>query len=93
MNNSLIENKVLNYNNFNNVSNKMKFDDYVYDKYNRIHQKLYNDALNKLIEERNYNRDEYRFIEIKQNEYSRIFWWKMELLISPEYTQKSNLYW
>ena len=48
MNNSLIENKVLNYNNFNNVSNKMKFDDYVYDKYNIIHQKLYNDALNKI---------------------------------------------
>ena len=48
MNNSLIENKVLNYNNFNNVSNKMKFDDYVYDKYNIIHQKLYNNALNKV---------------------------------------------
>ena len=95
MNNSLIKNKVLNYNNFNNVSNKMKFDDYVYDKYTIIHQKLYNDALNKLIEERNYNRDEYRFIEIKQNEYYQPSLVYVQSIYPPFNTEKISLekYW
>ena len=95
MNNSLIENKVLNYNNFNNVSNKMKFDDYVYDKYNIIHQKLYDDALNKLIDERNYNRDDYRFIEIKQNEYYQPSLVYVQSIYPPFTTEKISLekYW
>lgn len=92
---SLTENKILNYNNFNNVSNKMNFCDYVYDKYNIIHQKLFDNALERLIIEKGYNKDDYRFIEIKQDEYYKPSIVYVKSIYPPFTTEKISLekYW
>lgn len=68
-NNNLIENKILNYNSFNYADNKVNFSDYVNDKHNIIHKKLYDEALNEMINDKGYDKDSYNFIEIKKDNY------------------------
>lgn len=67
--NNIFENKLTNYNSFNQTSHKMTFNDYITDKYNDVHTELFNRALDRYIEEKNINKSEYKFIELKAKNY------------------------
>ena len=67
--NNLVENKLSNYNDFNQKTYKMTFQDYVSDKYNDVHEKLYSKALERYIIEAGIDKKDYKFIEMKQKNY------------------------
>jgi hypothetical protein len=95
MKNNLIENKILNYNSFNYESEKVNFSDYVNDKHNIIHKKLYDEALKEMIADKGYNVNNYNFIEIKQENYYEPSLVYVKSIYPPFSTEKISLkpYW
>lgn len=68
-----MENKIKNYNNLMYDNGPVKFNDYILNKYNIIHEELFNTALSKLCKDINIDykhiNDNYRVIEIKNSEF------------------------
>ena len=95
MKNNLIENKILNYNSFNYESEKINFSDYVNDKHNIIHKKIYDEALKEMIADKGYNVNNYNFIEIKQENYYEPSLVYVKSIYPPFNTEKISLkpYW
>lgn len=98
--NNIIENKVNNYNDMNYKSSPVRYNDYISDKYNIVHEKLYVSALNKYIESNldgyvdiNSYKHSHSFMELKQKEYykpSKVI--IKTLLLNEEQTNSDDLY-
>ena len=84
-----------NYNDFNQMSHKMTFQDYTNDKYNEVHTELFNRALDRYIVENNIDKNEYKFIEFKSKNYYEPSVVCIKRLTYPYDTKKVSLekYW
>ena len=101
--NNKIDNKINEYNELEYLTSKVRFSDYMSNKYNIIHERLYNAALNKYIEKRcskdyidiNTFKKEHLFLEIKGKEYWQPSQVYIKQVIPPFNIEKINLkdYW
>jgi len=96
-----MENKIKKYNDLDYTYTNVIYNNYVSDKYNIIHNKLYEDALNKYLDEVRGNetleeyKKHYNFIELKNKEYFQPSTVIIKSIVYPFTTIKIDLskYW